>query len=364
MTKISSRDIAQKDDAYQRGRGAQLNSHNRFLKHQYVTEHPEGLDVPDLEEKRTSFIPEFPRKIVNEVKSPDLPMAYSMNPYQGCEHGCSYCYARVTHEYWGYSAGLDFERKIIVKPDAPKLLAKQFEHPAWKPEPIMLSGNTDCYQPAERKYQLTRQMLEVLLEYKHPVGIITKNSLVLRDLDLLRELARQNLVHVAISITTLDENLRRSMEPRTASSKKRLQVINTLSGNGIPVMAMVAPIIPGLNNHEIPGIVKAVAEHGALAAGYTMVRLNGKIGEIFEDWIRKNFPDRADKVLRQVRGVHGGSLSDHQYGRRMRGDGHVAEAIRDLFRISKQRYLAGRSMPEYDKKAFIRRSGKQLGLFE
>src|SRR5690606_15654769 len=237
------------------------------LKAQYVTEHVEGLDEPLLSSPATQVFHETPKQIVNKVTSPDLGMMYSMNPYQGCEHGCIYCYARNTHEYWGFSAGLDFESKIIVKKNAPALLEKFLSHPDWHAVPISLSGNTDCYQPLERKLEITRGILKVLAQYRHPVGIITKNSLILRDLDLLQDLASDNLVHVYITVTTLDEDLRSIMEPRTASARKRLKTIEALSNAGVPVGIMNAPIIPGLNHHEIPNVLKAAADHVARAAG-------------------------------------------------------------------------------------------------
>ena len=327
-----------------KGRGAQLNTKNTFLKNEYVQEHIEGLDIEFLENTATDYIPEYPKKIVNKVDSPDLGLMYSMNPYQGCEHGCIYCYARNSHQYWGYSAGLDFERKIIVKDNAPELLEKQLSNPNWKSMPIMFSGNTDCYQPAERRFKLTRKMLEVLLKYKHPVSIITKNSLILRDLDLLRELNKLNLVHVNISLTSLDETLRRHLEPRTVSSKQRLKVIKELSNNRIAVNVMIAPIIPALNSHEIPEIIEAAANHGAKSAAYTIVRLNGSVAEIFEDWVIKNYPDRAEKVLNQIADCHGGQLNDSRYGKRIRGEGNIALSISRLFQLSRKRYMKGRKM--------------------
>lgn len=351
------------DETYLKGRGAQYNPANPYLKNRYVTEHAEGLDEPFLENTPTEFFSENPKKIINPVESPDLGLSYSMNPYQGCEHGCIYCYARNTHSYWGYGAGLDFERKIIVKENAPEVLAQQLENPRWEVRPIMLAGNTDCYQPIEQKKQLTRQMLKVLLQYRHPVSIITKNSLILRDLDILQKLNDMDLLHVNISVTTLNENLRQKLEPRTATAKKRLEVIQKLSEAGIPVNAMVAPIIPGLNDHEIPAIIKAAAINGASGAAYTVVRLNGAVGEIFGDWIHKNFPNRAKKVLSQIASCHGGNLNDSQYGRRMTGEGKYAETISNLFRVSKQKYLNGRSMKPYRYDLFCSRAGRQLPLF-
>ncbi|OKL40512.1 PA0069 family radical SAM protein [Pontibacter flavimaris] len=352
-----------KADDFLKGRGAQYNPKNPYLKQAYVAEHVEGLDEPMLSNSKTEFLPEYPKNVVNKVDSPDVGLGYSLNPYQGCEHGCVYCYARNSHQYWGYGAGLDFERKIIVKENAPEVLARQLESPAWQVMPIMLAGNTDCYQPIEAKKRLTRRILEVLLQYRHPVSMITKNALILRDLDLLRELNKYDLVHVSISITTLDEKLRQKLEPRTASASRRLDVVRQLSDAGIPVNVMTAPIIPGLNDSEIPALVKAAADAGASNAAYTMVRLNGSIGPIFEDWIQQAFPDRAQKVLSQIADCHGGQLNDSRFGVRMRGEGKFADLISKLFRVSMQKYMAGRSMKPYNYSHFCQRKGKQLGLF-
>jgi DNA repair photolyase len=349
------------EEGYFRGRGAQIKTENKFLKAQYVTEHVEGLDEPLLSAPTTQIFQENAKKIVNKVTSPDLGMMYSMNPYQGCEHGCIYCYARNTHEYYGFSAGLDFESKIMVKKNAPQLLEKFLLHPDWQPVPISVSGNTDCYQPLERKFEITRNILKVFARYRHPLGMITKNGLVLRDLDLLTDLAKDNLVHVYISITTLNEDLRRVMEPRTASAIKRLKTIEGLAKAGVPVGVMNAPIIPGLNHHEIPHVLKAASEHGAAAAGMTVVRLNGSIGKIFEDWLRKNFPDRFDKVWNQICTMHGGNVNDSQFGRRMTGEGNFAEAIHQLFAVSKKKYFTGKKMPPIDLSKF--RKGGNLSLF-
>ena len=353
--------MEEKKDDYFKGRGAQIKTANKFLKAQYVTEHIEGLDEPLLSAPTTQIFYENAKKVVNKIESPDLSGMYSLNPYQGCEHGCIYCYARNTHEYWGFSAGLDFESKIIVKQNAPALLEKFLLHPDWHATPIMVSGNTDCYQPLERKLEITRKLLMIFAKYRHPVGMISKNSLVVRDLDILTDLAKDNLVHIMISITTLDEDLRRAMEPRTASAKKRLQTVETLAKAGIPVGIMNAPIIPGLNHHEIPMVLKAAADHGALTAGMTMVRLNGSIGKIFEDWLRKNFPDRFDKVWNQICAVHGGHVNDSNFGRRMTGEGNYAEAVHQLFNTSKKKFFAGRSMPPQDLTKF--RRGGNLNLF-
>jgi DNA repair photolyase len=350
---------------FTKGRGAQYNSSNPFHTQEYVTEHYEGLDEPFDVSAKTQLFYEHPKKIINKVDSPDLGLVYSMNPYQGCEHGCIYCYARNTHQYWGFSAGMDFEQKIIVKKNAPELLEKQLKHPKWDPQPIMLAGNTDCYQPVERKLEITRKMLEVLLEFRHPVGLITKNSLVLRDIDILKELAKHNLVNVAVSVTSLDESLRQKLEPRTATAKKRLEVIRQLHENNIPVFTMVAPVIPGLNDHEIPNIIEEVAKQGAYSAGYTIVRLNGAIQHLFEDWIRKCFPEKADKVLNRIRSCHAGKLNDSRFGVRMRGEGNVAKSIAEMFRIASAKHFKKDNKFSFNLKAFRRVKDKsQLDLFD
>ncbi|RYG08459.1 MAG: PA0069 family radical SAM protein [Chitinophagaceae bacterium] len=310
-----------------------MNPHNKFVKNVYVKEHDEGIDDWEESGYKTTFIFENSKTVVNKVDSPDVGMAYSLNPYQGCEHGCTYCYARNAHQYWGYSAGLDFERKIIVKKDAPALFKKFLGKKGWDATTISLSGNTDCYQPAERKFKLTRQLLEIALAYRQPIGMITKNSLILRDIDILQEMAKLNLVMVYSSINSLNNKLRLAMEPRTATATQRLKVVEELSKAGIPMGVMVAPLVPGLSDHEIPAILKAVANAGAIRAGYTIVRLNGAVGPIFEDWLRKNFPDRFEKVWHMIQNCHGGNVNDSRFGDRMRGDGNIARIIRDSFKL-------------------------------
>jgi len=339
-------------DKYFKGRGSQVNPHNRFNKNSYVQEFSEMIDEALIQEEQTQYIEVFPRTIVNVVKSPDIPGMYSMNPYQGCEHGCLYCYARTTHEYWGYSSGLDFERKILVKKNAPELLEKVFQKKNWEPSSIMLSGNTDCYQPIERKLEITRKILEVCLKYKHPVSLITKNSLILRDLDVISELAKLNLVHVMITITSLNEELRQKMEPRTVTYKNRLKVVRHLADAGVPVGIMNAPIIPGLNSHEITDVIKVASENGATVAGYQIVRLNGAIADVFKDWLHKNFPDRAEKVWNQISDCHGGQVNDSRFGVRGKGEGKIAESIRSLFKMSVSKYMKGKDKFEYDTEAF------------
>tara|TARA_R110002020_G_scaffold122487_6_gene277924 strand:- start:47879 stop:48973 length:1095 start_codon:yes stop_codon:yes gene_type:complete len=334
---------------YLKGRGAQANVPNRFLSN--VHEHRDDflefcrLEGEEFESNRTRYVPVFPKTIVNKVDSPDVGMQYSMNPYQGCEHGCIYCYARNSHEYWGFGAGLDFERVILIKQDAPRLLEEILKRKKWVAKTIVLSGNTDCYQPAEQKFKITRACLELFLKYRHPVGIITKNSLILRDLDILVQLAAQHLIGVNISITSLSEETRRILEPRTATIKKRLETIRILSANNVPVNAMLAPIIPGINSHEILQLAKAVATNGALSFGHTVVRLNGAIGQIFTEWIHKALPDRAEKVLHQIAECHGGSLNDSRFGTRQRGEGVIAQQINDMVRLARRTYFKDRVFP-------------------
>ena len=345
------------------GRGAQINPANKFLKTSYVQEHWEGIDEDSLlENKQTAYIEVFPKTIVNKNDSPDVP-GHSMNPYQGCEHGCLYCYARNSHEYWGYSAGIEFEQKILIKKNAPQLLEDLFKKKSWEPAPIMLSGNTDCYQPVERKLKITRSILEVCLKYCHPVSLITKNAVILRDLDILTELAKRKLVHVMVTITSLDEELRLKLEPRTVTYRNRLNVLRQLSSRGIPCGVMVAPIIPSLTSYDVPKVIKAAAENGAQRAGHTIVRLNGHIAQIFRDWLNKNYPNRADKVWHQIEDCHGGQVNDSRFGTRMRGEGNVAESIRQLFKISVQRHMGTPPKVEFDLSIFKRGPIEQLSLF-
>lgn len=351
------------DEKPVKGRGASEQVPNRFLKRSYTVLHEEGVDDVEAEVQPTRFIETFPKTIVNRVDSPDLPFVWSLNPYQGCEHGCSYCYARPTHEYWGYSAGLDFERVIMIKRNAPELLEKALRHPGWKAEPISLSGATDPYQPCERKEGLTRRILEIALAYKQPLTLITKNALLLRDIDLLKELAGQRLVQVAISFTSLNEELRRVLEPRTSTGSNRLRTIEALAQTGIPVMVMVAPIIPALNEPEVPVLLKSASEAGALAASYTVLRTNGAVQQVFGTWLHHHFPDRASKVLAQTRDLHGGKVSDSRSGTRMKGEGNFSINIQRLFRVLKARYFKDRHMPELDSTAFSPPPQGQLQLF-
>ncbi|MCP9199384.1 PA0069 family radical SAM protein [Gramella sp. GC03-9] len=352
---------------FKKGRGAQLNTANKFHEHSHEIRDDFlnycASEGEEAEESRTTIIETFPKTIVNKVTSPDVGLEYSLNPYQGCEHGCIYCYARNSHEYWGYSAGLDFEQKILVKRNAVELLEQKLRSKSWKATPIVLSGNTDCYQPIEKELRITRSLLQCFLKYRHPVGMITKNALVQRDMDVLRELAQENLVHVNLSITSLEEKTRRILEPRTATIKKRLETVEKLSTAGIPVSVMMAPIIPSINSHEIMPLVKEVAERGALGVGYTIVRLNGSIGQIFSHWIKKAMPDRADKVLHQIQQVHGGSLNDSRFGTRMKGEGEFASQVAQQFKIAKRLYLKDRERPQLNCKLHEEFKDGQMKLF-
>ena len=351
---------------YLKGRGAQSRPANRFedLRHEALPEYRDHLRLSGEEEReRTQFTTVHPKTIVNKINSPDVGMSYSMNPYQGCEHGCVYCYARNSHEYWGYGPGLDFESRILVKENAPALLEAHLKKPGWKAAPIVLSGNTDCYQPAEKHFRITRACLEVFLKYRHPVGIITKNALVLRDLDLLCELNRHALVGVHVSVTTLQEETRQLLEPRTASTAKRLKTIRELSQAGIPVNAMLAPLIPGINSHELLDLAREVAGCGARSFGFTLVRLNGAIGALFTEWIQKAMPGKAEKVLSQIRDCHAGQLSDSRFGTRMKGEGELARHLHQMASVARRRYFAGREFPPLNTGLHARYKNGQLSLF-
>ena len=326
-----------------KGRGAQEKVHNRFSENHYEIR-DDFLNYcmaqgDPIDKFTTSYIETFPKTIVNKVTSPDVGMAYSLNPYQGCEHGCVYCYARNSHEYWGYGAGIDFESKILIKKNAPELLEQKLKSKRWDACPISLSGNTDCYQPVEKKLKITRQLLQLFLKYKHPVGIITKNALIQRDMDILSELAKDNLVVVFLSITSLQEETRRILEPRTASIKKRLETLEKLTAIGVPTNVMMAPIIPSINSHEILPLTHEIAKRGARSVGYTVVRLNGAIGQIFTSWLENTLPDRKDKILHQIMQCHEGNLNDSQFGRRMSGSGKIADQIHQLFALARKKYF-------------------------
>ncbi|HLO44614.1 MAG TPA: PA0069 family radical SAM protein [Leadbetterella sp.] len=345
-----------------KGQGAVNNVKNRFDKTETVPFWENDYDYEEIKTK-TEFIKVHAKTIVNQVKSTDLPFVQSLNPYQGCEHGCSYCYARPTHEYWSLNAGVDFERKILYKPDAPTLLEKHFQKRNYVPHPISFSGNTDCYQPAERKFMLTRQLLEVCLKYKHPLTIITKNALVLRDLDILKKLREDNLVAVALSITTLDEETRRVLEPRTSSAANKLRAMKVLSENNIPVFGMIAPIIPAINSHEIFALAEQFYLNGAFGFSSTMVRLNDTVEPIFMQWARTHFPDRADKILNQIRSLHGGNLGSKIPKERMKGSGILADSLQQSIKIAKDKFFPNFEFPKLNDTDFLPLHSGQLSLF-
>jgi len=355
------------NNSIKKGRGAQQNVHNRFfeLSHEVRDDFLEFCEKEGeiADKDKTQYLEVYPKTIVNKVKSPDVGLAYSMNMYQGCEHGCIYCYARNSHEYWGYSAGLDFERRILVKKNAPQLLEDFLKKKSWKAHPIVMSGNTDCYQPAEKQFEITRKCLAVFLKYKHPVAIITKNALILRDLDLLKALQKDQLISVNISITSLSEQTRRVLEPRTATIKKRLETVKILSENNIPVNVMLAPIIPSINSHEILPLAKAVSEAGALSIAHTIVRLNGAIGQVFTDWIQKKMPDKAEKVLNQIKDCHNGNLNDSRFGTRMKGEGNIAKQVSDLMQLSRLKYFEDKAMLKLNTSLHESFKDGQLKLF-
>ena len=324
-----------------RGRGASWSPANRFEKLHVDLNDVDVVDV-DLEteerpQRGTQYFRDETKSVITRNNSPDVGFETSLNPYRGCEHGCIYCYARPTHEYLGFSAGLDFESKIMVKTSAPELLRAELESPRWQPQTLVLSGVTDPYQPVERKLGITRGCLEVLARFRNPVAIITKNRLVTRDVDLLRNLAAQNGVAVNISVTSLDSNLQRVLEPRTSSPQARLDAIRQLRSAGIPTGVMVAPIIPGLTDHEVPKIMDACAKAGAQFAGYTIVRLPWAVAPLFEHWLEEHFPERKEKVLGRIRHLRENRLNNSQWHTRMTGEGIFAEQIASMFAISCRR---------------------------
>lgn len=343
------------------GRGAETRPANRFEK-LHLEPDP---DVPpeDGPGPATVFLKDAARTIISTNDSPDLSFDASLNPYRGCEHGCAYCYARPTHEYLGFSAGLDFETKIMVKHEAPTLLREELSSPRWQPKLIAMSGVTDCYQPVERRLKLTRQCLEVLAEFRNPVGIVTKNFLVTRDADVLQELARHEAAAVFLSVTTLDEDLSRVLEPRASRPAHRLAAVEALAKAGIPVGVLVAPIIPALTDHEMPAILKAAADAGARFAGYTVMRLPHGVKDIFARWLEQHYPDRKMKVLHRVEDVRGGKLNDSRFGSRMRGEGLFARQIAKLFDVARKKAGITAAGPRLSTAAFRRPGGNQLSLF-
>ncbi len=335
------------------GRGTSLNPANRY-ETLHVERDVEDTTEPDVGSGATQFYRDTSRTVLAENASPDVGFRFSLNPYRGCEHGCSYCYARPSHEYLGFSAGLDFERRIMVKEDAPELLRATFRSRRWQPEVVALSGNTDCYQPVERRLGITRKCVEVFREFRNPVAVITKSALVARDADLFAELATHQAAHVMCSITTLDPELARRLEPRAASPERRLGAIRALTAAGVPVGVMVAPVIPGLNDAEIPKILAAAAEAGARSAGWVLLRLAKPLDEIFTAWLAEHCPDRQARVLRRIRETRAGRISDSQFGRRMRGTGAYAEQIAALFAVATRKLGLDRPLPPLSIDAFRR----------
>jgi DNA repair photolyase len=336
--------------------GSELDPPNRFesLQREAVTEHLEW-DVEYLQgltNRKIEYIDDAAQSIVSENNSPDIPFRYSLNPYRGCIHACAYCYARPGHEYLGFNAGLDFETKIVVKRDAPRLLREFLSKKSWVPAPITFSGVTDCYQPAEREFKLTRQCLEVALEFRQPVSLITKNALILRDLELLAALAADNLVHVYLSITTLDPQLARNMEPRTSIPAARLRAIELLSQSGVPVGVMNAPIIPGLNDSEIPQVLAAAKTAGARMADMILLRLPLTVEPVFIEWLERVYPQHAAKVLGRIQATRGGKLSDSTWGKRMVGEGVIADHLQNTFRVFKQKLGFASELPPHNCQSF------------
>jgi len=364
-----------------KGRGARANPTGRFERRQLEPDldtlsaikivntpgAPDDFDALGEDPSLTSgpetvVIPDASRTAINFNKSPDIPFNASLNPYRGCEHGCAYCYARPTHEYLGYSAGLDFETKILVKEHAPELLRRELSSPRWKPQVVSLSGVTDAYQPLERRLALTRRCIEVFVEFRNPISILTKNALVTRDIDLLLQLAEDNAVTVALSITTLNAQLQRILEPRASSSQQRLRALEKLSKAGIPTGVMIAPILPGLTDIETPALLEAAASAGARWAGQTVLRLPHGVRDLFDDWLLTHRPLRRKKVLSRIESLRGGRLNDSRFGTRMRGEGRFAEQISDLFHLWRRRQGLDRRPPTLSTECFRRPGGTQLTL--
>lgn len=355
-----------------RGRGAGVNPANRFekLSLEVVDEHRELLEretevLANGRRVTTEVFRDASKSVLNKIQSPDMPLGWSINPYRGCEHGCVYCYARPGHEYFGLSCGLDFETKIFAKPDAAQLLQKELNKPKWKGEPIMMSGVTDCYQPIEAKMGITRQCLKVMCDYRQPVTIVTKNRLILRDLDLLREMARHGVVHVAVTVTTLDNKLASTLEPRAASPRDRLWTIQRLASAGVPVMAMVAPIIPAVNDREIPAILEKVANAGATTAAYVLLRLPWQVKELMDDWLHRHMPDRREHVMSLLKQSYHGKVYDAQWFLRGRGEGAYAQQLAQTFRVFSRRYGLDGGTGGFNRAAFRRPADHcQMSLFQ
>lgn len=348
-----------------KGRGTPTNQSNRFSSTQVETDLSNygWFDEDEISSPKTEFIRDNSKTILASNNSPDICFTYSLNPYRGCEHGCAYCYARPTHEYLSLSAGIDFETKIFYKPEAAELLRKELSKKSWEPQVVAMSGITDCYQPAERKFELTRKCLEVFLEFRNPVSLITKNALICRDIDIFSEMAKDKLVATCLSVTTLDADLGRKLEPRTSSPQARLRAIETLAKAGIPVSVNIAPVIPGLTDHELPHILEAAKNAGAQSAGFVAVRLPHSVSAIFEDWLQQHRPERKEKVLSAIRGMRGGKLYDSVWGDRMRGEGPQAENIKKMFDLFTKKLGMNERSYQLDASKF-RVPTDQLGFFD
>lgn len=351
-----------------KGRGAQSNPKNRFekLHMEYFKEDEiDGFYTVDNLKQRipTQYFKDNSRSVISVNDSADINFDYSFNPYRGCEHGCVYCYARPSHEFLGFSSGLDFETKIMVKENAPRLLEEELKKKNYKPDIIIFSGNTDCYQPVELKLKLTRKALEVCLKYGNPVGLITKNALIQRDIDILKEMSKKDLITVTLSITSLDKSLTSKMEPRTSVPLKRLETIQKLAENSIPVGVNIAPIIPGLNDEEIPSILKAASERGAEFAGCILLRLPYAVKDLFVNWLYNEFPHKADKIIHRIKDIRGGKLNNSEFGKRFAGEGEFAETIKNLFSISCKKYRLNKKDYRLSVENFRKKANEQLEMF-
>ncbi|NIP31535.1 MAG: PA0069 family radical SAM protein [Candidatus Dadabacteria bacterium] len=344
-----------------KGRGSSSNPVNRFEKIDFV---PDFQEFDSVNKPKTTYFNDNTKKIITYNNSPDIIFDASINPYRGCEHGCVYCYARPTHEYLGLSAGLDFETKIFVKINAPDLLSKELGSKKWIPKPIAISGATDCYQPAERKFEITRKCLKVFSQFKNPVGIVTKNYLVTRDMDILKELSEYDCINVVISITTLDSKLSNKMEPRASHPSYRLKAIEKLSEKGIPVMVLIAPVIPGLTDHEIPKIIEESVNAGAKQAGFVILRLPHGVKDIFINWLELSYPERKNKVVHRIESIRNGKLNSSQFFDRMKGKGLFSKQIKDIFDMSCKKTGIQGNRIKLDTSHFKRVNLRQLSLFE
>lgn len=349
--------------------GSNLDPPNRFesVRNELDLEHLEWDQehLESLTNRKIEYLNDSSETILSENNSPDIPFRYSINPYRGCAHGCAYCYARPGHEYLGFNAGLDFETKIVVKRDAPKLLRKRLAKKSWECEPIVFSGVTDCYQPAEREFRLTRQCLEVAVECRQPIGIVTKNALVVRDLELLQQLAKDRLVHVFLSITTLDPELARAMEPRTSIPTARLRAVKMLAEAGVPVGVMASPIIPGLNDNELPQILGEAKAAGAIRANYILLRLPLTVEPVFIEWLERTQPLKAEKIMSRIRATREGKMNNANFGERMVGSGAIADQIKSMFQLFQKKLGLDQKMPPQDCELFEppRPDDGQLRLF-